>query len=116
MARNDNKLLALVAWSCTGDLGPWSFYTSRRRKIVFYPRSPALSPASPIQTVIRDRWRMATQAWKAMDRTLQSNWETATRALSLGLNGYALHVYWYTTGDTRSLQSIQRMSGIDLGF
>jgi hypothetical protein len=114
VARTDNKILALLGFSCTGDLGPWTLYTSARHQIVFYPRVPALNPASPLQTVMRDRWRQAAATWRMLTDTDRTNWEEASKRASLKITGYNLWVYYSTSNDRAAVDTIARQSGLPL--
>lgn len=116
MARNDNKLLALVAANVAGDLGPWSFYRSHTGKTVFYARMPALKPASPTQQIFRDKWKTIATAWHALTPTDRSKWQAIGKLTCLHITGYNLWTYWQLTHDTGTLQTLELASGIDLGI
>lgn len=112
MARTDNKILALLACSATGDLGPWTLYTSKRRQIVFYDRAPALSPASLVQRVMRDRWRIAGHAWSELPPSTKEAYNTlATRTRSIA-TGYNIWIWYQTTRDARALESLALQAGV----
>lgn len=114
MARTDNKILALLGFSCTGDLGPWTLYTSARHQIVFYPRVPALNPPTPLQIVMRDRWRQAAATWQMLSTATRENWELASKRASLKITGYNLWVYLSTTADRATVDTIARQAGVTL--
>lgn len=114
MARTDNKILAMLGFSATGDLGPWTLYTSERHQIVFYPRVPALNPPSVLQLIMRSRFTLAAQTWQMLTAQQRADWEKATRKLSMKITGYNLWVYWSTTSDKATLHTIERQAGLDL--
>lgn len=111
MARTDNKILALLGFEVTGDLGPWTLYTSHRHALVFYARVPSLDPASVRQTVVRTKWTAAATAWRALTAPQRAAYERASRVLSLRITGYNLWVYWRTTGDRDTIRTIERQAG-----
>jgi hypothetical protein len=110
VARTDNKLLALLGFSCTGDVGPWTMYTSTRRQIVFYPRMPALNPASPKQMTQRAKFTSAALGWRALTAPQRAQYELATRRGSLRLTGYGLWVHFRTTSDNATRATIARQT------
>jgi len=114
MARNDNKILALLGFEVTGDLGPWTLYTSHRHALVFYARVPALNPPSVQQVVLRAEWTAAAAAWRALSSSQRAAYERASRVLSLRITGYNLWVYWKTTGDRDTIRTIERQAGLTL--
>jgi hypothetical protein len=79
----------------TGDLGPFTFYTSQRNRIVFFPKAPPLNPPSYHQTVQRNRFRLAAKAWQALPDIEQQNWERVSKTAKLTINGYNLFVWYY---------------------
>lgn len=114
MVKQRNDLLAFLGWRIQGDLGPWTFYTSARGSIVWYERTPALNPPSAIQQVMRDRWRIAAQAWHSLDQETKARWELASQRANLHITGYNLWVYWRTTQDRTSVETVARQSGLTL--
>lgn len=114
MALTDNKILALLGFNATGDLGPWTLYTSARHQIVFYPRMPALNPPTPLQLVMRNRWSLAAAAWQMLTPAARKNWELASKRARLKITGYNLWLYLSTTGDRATVDTIARQSGVTL--
>lgn len=114
MARTENKILALLGFSCTGDMGPWTFYTSYRKQIVFFPRMPALNPASQAQLIQRAIWTAAAAAWKAKPTQQRADWEAACRRTSCKITGYNLWVFTLTTGNLTAMETIGRQAGVSL--
>jgi hypothetical protein len=116
MVRTDNKILALVGINCTGDLGPWTFYRSSRRQLVYYARVPALSPASTRQKIQRDRWRCAAKLWALFPPARRAAFERVAKKTGVLATGYNLWVYYHTTRDAATLLTLQRQAGVDAGI
>jgi hypothetical protein len=110
MPRTDNKILAMLGFSVTGDMGPYTLYRSHRGKLIFYPRAPALNPPTPLQSVMRQRFKVAAQMWQMMPPSQHQAWERATIKTRLKLTGYDLWVYWWTTRDLPFLKHVIRYS------
>lgn len=116
MARSDNKLLAMLGWNVTGDVGPWTFYTDHRGNITWFPRTPQLSPASKTQQIIRLRWEGAAHCWRWLGREERDRWELAVKRAHCKITGYNLWVYWRTTRDRQTVLTIARQARIDLAI
>jgi hypothetical protein len=111
VARTDNKILAVIGFNCTGDLGPWTLYTSSRAQIVFFPRMPALNPASPKQMTQRAKFVTAALAWQSLTAAQRAQYRAAEQRGSLKITGYNLFVYGRTTGDQITRATIARQTG-----
>jgi len=114
MAHLTPSLLSMLGLNATGDLGPLSIYKSQRHKLVFYPRVPALNPPSALQKVNRSKWRIAAMQWTGLPEATRQLWETASKRACLKVTGYNLWIYYATTLDRRTIQTIENQSGIDL--
>jgi len=114
MAATDNKLFALLGFNCTGDVGPWTIYTSKRRQLVIGPRTPAMNPPTVTQTIMRNRWRTAAAWWPRLPPGHRELWEEASRRTSLGITGYNLWIWWYAHQDRATIATIERQSGVEL--
>jgi len=84
----------MLGFRPTGDLGPFTFYTSQRNATVFFPKAPPLNPPSYLQIVQRNRFRIAAAQWQALPELERENWEKVTKTAKLTINGYNLFV-WY---------------------
>lgn len=114
MAETDNRLLAMLGLRVTGDAGPWTFYFSSRKQIVFYPRMPADKPASPAQVVLRAYFKAAAMTWRALPIAKQKAWERASKRAWLRCTGYNLWTYYAVTSDRQTINTIERQSGVSL--
>lgn len=112
MARQDNKILALIGYSVTGDLGPWTFYRSKRGALVFFPRAPALNPPTHRQLVMRDHFKNAAFIWQTLTPTDRTAWMTLATRARLRVTGYNMFVYWRTTSDWSIIQTLMRQTGV----
>ena len=108
------KLMALMGMNPTGDLGPFTIYTSRRAGTVWFTKAPPLSPPSVFQIRQRNAFRLAAEAWRALTPTRRAAWHQAARRARLYLHGYNLWVWWQTIRDRRTLATIERLSNTPL--
>lgn len=114
MAIEIQPLTKILGFTVQGDLGGWTFYTSARRQLVFYPQAPPKEPASRDQTTMRNKFRAAAQAWNAQTRQHKANWQTAAKKAHLRITGYNLYTYWQTTRDTSTIATIERQTKLQL--
>lgn len=114
MAQFRTDLLWCLGWSTQGDLGPLTMYTSRRGNLVFFDKAPPLNPPSQLQIYFRDRWRIAAAAWRDLTDEQRATWLLAARRANLMIGGYNLWIYWRTTEDSPSIETIERQTGLVL--
>lgn len=105
------SVLGIVTW---GDLGPLTIYRNKRGRMVAYPKAPPTCPASPIQTLYRDKWRDAAIAWNNLAEDVRARWELATHRASLRITGYNLWVFYHTTGDEPVIRTLEQITGLAL--
>jgi hypothetical protein len=110
----DQPILHLLGFNVTGDLGPITCYTSKRHRLVFYARVPAMEAPSYVQLVLRNRWKAAATAWQLQTSDQRAAWERASKRTHVKATGYNLWVYWQTTRDRATIETIERHTGIPL--
>lgn len=106
--------LALLGFNLTGDFGGLTCYTTEKGKVVMFPRAPPLNPPSDAQQLQRDRLTEAAHEWAQFSLATQQKWQQAARRASLRITGYNLFVYWWMSGDTAIIATIDNQTGLDL--
>ena len=114
MLLESQRLFRFLGFNTQGDLGPYTFYTSKRHGLVWFPKSPPLKPPSYLQTVQRNRFRLAAELWRSLTEEERSNWMLAATRAHLWIHGYNLFVIGATKPGPTSFPTIERQSGIDL--
>lgn len=114
MTRRSTLLPRFLGFSVQGDLGPFTFYTNRKRKIVWYDRAPPLTPPTYAQSAVRNRMACAALAWSALPTDQQANWRRVCRRLRLECVGFGLWFYWWQKRDVATLATLEMQSGIVL--
>jgi len=104
----DHRLLRLLGYNTQGDLGPWTFYTSRRRQLVFFLRAPPKVPASQLQNAQRNKFRLAANLWNELTPADQNQWEIASKRSSSKCTGYDIFVWWVCRQDNPTIETLQR--------
>jgi len=109
-----NKLLCLLGWQPTGDLGGLTGYTSKRGKPVWFLKAPPTTPPSPWQTHQRNLFRLLGTAWSQIGPDARARWLAASHAARLNIGGYNLFTYYYLTADRAAIATVERQSRIQL--
>lgn len=97
-----------------GDLGPYTFYTSHRKRLVVFPKTWPKDPATYNQTLNRDRWRHAAIRWKALSESTKSAWNDLSRKGNCTVTGYNLFLHYIVGKGSGTIETLQRNTGIDV--
>jgi hypothetical protein len=113
MAQTVRGLVQFLGFNSQGDIGELMVYTSKGGKLVYYPRAPPLTPASPEQSWNRNRFRVCGRMWQALTTRQKAAWEEVSKLAALRITGYNLFtcVQWYGPGAW--FQTITRLAGFD---
>jgi hypothetical protein len=112
--RVSKNLLPLMGLHPSGDVGPFTVYTSKRKGVVFFPRSPPTKPPTVLQRRCRNRFRLAAWLWRSLPAQSRGEWERATKLAKLALTGYNLFLYHSITKDDAAIRTVERISGVQL--
>ena len=107
-------LYRYLGWNTQGDLGGWTFYTSKTNALVWFAKAPPTKPASDLQLRQRNLFRLVASAWRSFQTSRQARWRRAAKAAHLGCGGYALFTYWLTRHDSAAIATIERITGEQL--
>lgn len=110
----NTELLRYMGFNSQGDFGPWTFYTGKRGQLVYFVKSPPLEPPSILQISQRNRFRLNGYLWRTLTTQQQQNWELATKRAQLKINGHNLFTYWNLTKDDAAIQTVERLSRLNL--
>jgi len=114
MAKPRSGILPLIGWRVSGDMGPYTFYTSRRGNVVYFPKAPPLNPPSQQQLEQRAKFIAAASAWKELNQYQQGQWQLAATKAGCICTGYNLFVHYIATPTTAYIDTVSRQSGITL--
>ncbi len=101
-------------WNTQGDFGPYTFYTSKRKGLVFFLRAPPKEKPSVWQTHQRTIWKQIADLWTNTTEENRTNWEKASKKLRLSITGYNLWMWYHCHADRKIIETIERQSGITL--
>ena len=113
MQRNEN-ILRFLGINTQGDLGPWTFYTSKRKGLVFFQKSPPLEPPSRKQIHQRNKFRLVGMIWQSLTVDQRKAWELASKRAHLQITGYNLFTYYILSNDAATIATVERNAGVDL--
>ena len=104
----------LLGWHPTGDLAGVTYWTTQRGKIVQIPKSPPLNPPSVLQSQMRNYFRLAATAWRALTPEQRQRWGLASERLYLRCTGYNIWVWYWRFRDRETIATIQHQSKLEL--
>lgn len=110
----DPSLFDFLGWNTQGDLGGWTFYTTRRGDLVFFPQAPPLNPPTPDQIWQRNKFKLVAKVWNALLATTREAWNTAAVSANLRIHGYNLFSYYQLTKDRPAIRTVERNTHIQL--
>lgn len=109
-----SKILSILGWNPTGDLGPLTGYTTKRGKIVWFLKAPPTSPPSQWQLHQRNTFRLIAMAWRGLAQADRDQWHLAEVRGHLNITGYNLFVWYWVHKDIETIRTIQRQTGTNL--
>lgn len=107
-------ILRYLGFNTQGDLGPWTFYTSKRKGLVFFQKAPPLEPPSRKQIHQRNKFRLAGMIWRSLAAEQRRAWNDCAKKAALQITGYNLFTYYITRDDAAAIETVERLSGEDL--
>ena len=110
--RADNRLLRFLGFRTQGDLGPWTFYTSKRHGLVWFAKSPPLEPPSDLQTHRRNQFRLIASVWRTLSRDQKNRWKTLAARARLQITYYDLFVYYIKTNDRACIRTLENQTKV----
>lgn len=108
------EILRFLGFNTQGDLGPWTFYTDKRKGLVWFIKAPPLEPPSLMQISMRNAYRLNGYVWRSLQPYQRDNWETASKRAGLKITGFNFFTYWNLTKDDQAVNTIERQTGINL--
>lgn len=108
------SLFQFIGTNTNGDLGPYTFYTSHRKRLVVFPKSWPKDPATYHQTLYRNRWRHAALRWRNLTPETRTLWESLSKRGNCTVTGYNLYIFYILGKGTKVIQTLQRNTGVDV--
>lgn len=114
MRTDEAQLFRILGWSVQGDLGPFTFYTSQRKGLVWFPKAPPKTPPTASQIHQRNKFRIAAACWTGLTQDQRNNWTLAAHRANLAITGYNFFIFYMTKGTDAHVQTIERQSALSL--
>jgi hypothetical protein len=107
MSTPTQALLPWIGTWLTGDLGPWTLYTTRRQRLVFFPRSPPLTPPTVRQQTQMSEFAAANNSWQLLPKSARNELNQLCKTLSLPMTGRNLWFRIRIRKDPKLLQTLR---------
>lgn len=114
MAQNPKPFFQLWGWSAQGDCCGLTFYQNKNGNLVFFEQAPPDKPPSPLQTIMRNKFRNVASIWQSLPASIRKNWMDAAVKANLRIHGYDLYTYYQIKQDTQAIRTIERLTGLNL--
>ncbi len=108
------NIFQFLGVNTNGDLGPYTIYTSHRKRLVVFLKTWPKDPATYNQTLNRNRWRHAALRWRSLDQATRDDWRDLARRANLTISGYNLFVHYILGHGTPTVETCQRLTGINV--
>jgi len=108
------SIFQFLGTTTNGDMGPWTFYKSRRGKLVIFPKTWPKDPATYHQKLNRDKFRHAAVRWRSLSPAQRDDWKNLARKANLTISGYNLFLHYICGKGTGTVETCQRLTGIDV--
>lgn len=112
--QNPKALFRFWGWNSQGDFGPWTFYTDKRKGLVFFVKAPPLEPPSLLQTSVRNSIRLAAYTWRSLPASARDDWQLAADRAHLRITGYNLFVFWLLRREDQAIRTVERLARVQL--
>lgn len=112
--RPPENLLPLLGFYPSGDLGAYTIYPTRKRKVVWFLSTSPRKPASYLQRHHRHRWGLVNRLWNMLSGDTRAAWASAASKAHLTISGINLFLFYHMTGDAAAIRTVERHSGITL--
>lgn len=114
MARVWDNLIGLLGFYPSGDVGPYTCYTTKKGKVVFFVQTTPTGVPSLLQRQNRSRFHAAAWLWANEPSATRQLWRLAATRAGLSITGYNLFTYFVHTKDVDAIKTVERISGIEL--
>jgi hypothetical protein len=114
LALTDTSWIRWLGFAAQGDLGGITTYTNKKRRIVFYPQAPPLSPPSAIQEVQQLNFQAACAMWRNLTQAERNDYGTSVAFTHARITGFNLFMSAALKFDATDLIAIEKKTGIPL--
>ncbi len=112
MKTGTNKMLNLLGFKVQGDLGGITCYTSKRDRVVWYPKAPPKMPPSDEQVRERDGFRRIGDSWAMLTVEEKAQWKEVATKAHLRISGYNLFSFWMLKHDLAAIKTLVRQTKV----
>jgi len=107
-------LYQLMGVIVNGDFGPYTMYTSQRKRFVIFPKTWPKEKATYNQTLNRQRWTQAAQRWRNLPDETKADWSALARKAHATVTGYNLYLVYILNHDVAAIATLERQTGVSV--
>lgn len=107
-------LFQYLGFLTNGDLGPYTFFTSHRKRLVVFPKTWPKDPPTYHQTLYRQRWRHAALRWQRLPQSTRDLWRTMSLRANLNVTHYNVFLFYILGNHTQHIVTLQNLTGVDV--
>lgn len=108
------SLFQFLGYLTNGDIAEITIYTSKRKRLVFFPKTYPKKPATYNQTLNRNRFLHIGLRWRNMPQSLRDKWLALAPAANATVTGYNLFTYYMTGKNPNCIVTLERQTGISV--
>jgi len=98
----------------SGDLGPWTIYTSHQRRVVSFLRAPPKVPPNYAQLRQRQLFGNAGRTWSALPEPTKAAWRQLAQRCHLKVTAYNAWITFTIKPDAAGLATLLRQARMTL--
>jgi len=114
MKPGHTALFRFLGWNTQGDLGPYTFYTNKRRALIWFVKAPPTKPPSWKQRLQRARFTFAALLWSQLAPEQRAAWATATQRAHLKVTPLNFFMYVHLRHDYAAARTVAHQAGVQL--
>lgn len=108
------SIFQFLGINTNGDVGPYTMYTSHRKRLVVFLKTWPKQPATYAQTLYRNRWRHAAFRWNSLSTSTQDDWNKLSYLGHCTVTGYNLFMFYILGNGDDVIKTLQHQTGVDV--
>ena len=108
------SIFQFLGVNTNGDVGPYTIYTSARKRLVVFLKTWPKDPATYNQNLNRNRWRHAAARWRSLSTAVKDDWTKLARNANVTVTGYNLFMFYMLDKDIAVIRTLEQLTRVDV--